>query len=269
MGWQVSQDTAERYEQILVPTILGPFAQALVDAVVPRRGERVVDMGCGTGAAARYAAKRVGSSGQVTAVDINADMLAIARSLPVESAGDARVEWHEASALELPVPDLDADIVLMAQVLQFIPDRRAALDEARRVLRPAGRLGVSLWSSLEGNPYFHALVDCCIRHLGDDVADGLRSAFALSDAPAIRMLLADAGFRDVASSVKQLDLLLPAVPAFVPRHIESTPMAPAFAAAPQAAREAIVRDMDERLANYRADGALRVPFRSHVAIGIR
>ncbi len=267
--WQVAHDTAERYEAVLVPSILGPVAKALVDAVVPRRGEHVVDVGTGTGAAARCAARRVGAAGRVTGVDVNAGMLAVAQSVPAEVADGAPIEWREASALELPVPDGEADIVLMSQVLQFVPDRPAALAEARRALRPAGRLAVGLWSTLEDNPYFHALVDSCIRHLGNDVADGLRSAFALSDAVAIRALIAAAGFRDVTSSVSRLDITLPPVTEFVPLHVAATPMAPAFAAAPDAARAAIVRDMDERLADFRADDALRVPFRSHVAIGIR
>ena len=65
-------------------------------------------------------------------------MLAVARSLPpVEGAA---IEWIEASALDMPLPDAAFDIVLCQQGLQQFPDRPAALREMRRVLQPGGRL---------------------------------------------------------------------------------------------------------------------------------
>lgn len=51
--WQLAHEAAERYEHILVPAILGPFAQALVKWSALQPDEVVVDIGCGTGAAAR------------------------------------------------------------------------------------------------------------------------------------------------------------------------------------------------------------------------
>lgn len=80
--WQLAHDAAVRYEQILVPSILGPFARALVDWAQLPAGDTVLDVGCGTGAAARAAAEHVGLAGSVTAIDVNPGMLDVARSLP-------------------------------------------------------------------------------------------------------------------------------------------------------------------------------------------
>jgi ubiquinone/menaquinone biosynthesis C-methylase UbiE len=79
--WQLARAAAERYEQILVPAILGPVARMLVEWANLRHGETVLDVGCGTSAAARYAAEQVGPTGRVVGVDINAGMIEVARSL--------------------------------------------------------------------------------------------------------------------------------------------------------------------------------------------
>lgn len=55
--WQLARDAAERYERILVPAILGPAARALVEWSDLQEGEAIVDIGCGTGAAARFAGR--------------------------------------------------------------------------------------------------------------------------------------------------------------------------------------------------------------------
>ncbi|MEJ2158430.1 MAG: methyltransferase domain-containing protein [Desulfobacteraceae bacterium] len=94
--WQLARGAAERYERILVPAILGPAAQALVDWTGLRDGESVVDVGCGTGAAAQGAAKKVGPKGRVAGVDLNPGMIDVARSIPPNSG--APIEWFEDNA---------------------------------------------------------------------------------------------------------------------------------------------------------------------------
>ena len=151
--WQLAHGAAERYQTILTPHILGPFAQALVDFADLQLGEQVLDVGCGTGAAARFAAAAVGPQGQVTGVDVNASMIAVAQSLP-EVAG-APIAWHVANATGLPGPDAAVDVVLCAQTLQFLPDKLPSLAEMKRVVKKDGRIVISLWTPIEDNPYFH------------------------------------------------------------------------------------------------------------------
>jgi SAM-dependent methyltransferase len=76
--WQVARTAAETYEHDLVPAVFAPWAPLVVALADPRPGERVLDIACGTGVVSRLAAQRVGPTGKVTGLDLNAGMLAVA-----------------------------------------------------------------------------------------------------------------------------------------------------------------------------------------------
>ncbi len=117
---QVGGNAAEVYERDLVPAMFAPWAPVLVDAAEVRPGDQVLDVACGTGVVTRLAAERVGSAGRAVGLDSNAAMLAVARSLP--PVNGAAIEWYEASALRMPLPDAAFDVVLCQQGLQQFPD---------------------------------------------------------------------------------------------------------------------------------------------------
>ena len=212
--WQLSNDAAMRYEQVIVPAFIGPFAKALIEEAVLPTGATVLDVGCGTGAATRIAAEAVGASGRVIGADVNAGMIAAARSLPVSEG--AAIEWYEESAYQLSLPDQSVDAVLAAQVIQFLQDRPLALSEMFRVLKTGGTIAFSTWCALPENPYFAAQLAAIAHHLGADVAAGLRAGFALPDANHIRELVQTAGFTDIEVVPRQLDLSIPDLQEFVP-----------------------------------------------------
>ncbi|MEZ4714334.1 MAG: methyltransferase domain-containing protein [Caldilineaceae bacterium] len=261
--WQLAQDAAERYQRVLTPYILGPFAEKLVEFADLRPGERVVDVGCGTGAAARHAAQIVGESGSVVGIDVNHGMLAVAEALP--AVRGATVEWREANATALPFDNASVDAVLCAQTLQFLPDKAAALSEMARAVKRNGRVAVSFWSDIGESPYFNALVRAIDTHIGAEVAAGLRSAFGLADADVASALFRNAGFRRVEMSQARLDLPLPTLTDFVPRHISATPMSIGFQSASQDIQTRLVQSVCEELA---FDGAETpsIPFTSHLAL---
>ncbi len=106
-----------------------------------KSGERVVDMGSGSGLDSLIAARMVGPSGSVVGVDMTPAMLEKARGAASESGLD-NVEFREGYAEQLPVPDGWADVVISNGVLNLLPDKRAALHEMARVLKPGGRLQI-------------------------------------------------------------------------------------------------------------------------------
>jgi len=110
----------------------------LIDVLSPREGERVLEIGAGTGYYAIPVAKRVGPTGRVDALDIQPKMLEHlqrrAREQGVENITTTVIDAHT-----LPFEDGTFDAVYLCTVLGEIHDRNVALAEMHRVLRPGGR----------------------------------------------------------------------------------------------------------------------------------
>lgn len=104
------------------------------------RGHKVVDLGCGLGFITLEAARLVGEEGRVWGVDSSAGALRILRSR-AEKLGLSNVHPLQADAASLPLTE-EVDAVVGRSVLSYVPDRKAVLAEARRVLRPGGRLSL-------------------------------------------------------------------------------------------------------------------------------
>lgn len=254
-------EAAESYLAVLEPSILGPAAERLVSHAGLEEGEHVLDVGCGTGAASLAASRDVGETGRVVGVDLNAGMLTVARSRSHEHG--VSVEWLEGSALALPTSDGAFDVTLCAQTLQFIRDRATAVSEMRRALRPTGRIGVSLWCELERSPYFYALVQAISTHIGPETAGGLGAAFGLCDEATIEQLFVEAGFDEVSVAATQIDIDLPPLREFVPRHVAATPMSAGWSAAAPERREEALRQIESETEGFRSDEGVRVPFWSY------
>ncbi len=121
-----------------------PAAQIIQRSGI-RPGMTVLEVGCGSGAYTTFIARTVGETGEVHALDIQPAMLdQIAQKLQQPENQDIKnIHLHEASAYEMPFADETFDVVYMITVLQEIPDRKRALTEARRVLKPGGKLAIT------------------------------------------------------------------------------------------------------------------------------
>lgn len=149
LEWQVG--VWDRMSELYLREIDPRFA-TVVENVVRRGdlkpGQRVLDLGTGTGSVAVAAAGLVGPAGKVTAVDISPDMLTLARRRLVAS-GQTNVDLREGRAEQLPVDDGAFDVLLASLSLMYAIDRAAAAREVRRVLRPGGRLVAAVWATAE------------------------------------------------------------------------------------------------------------------------
>ena len=105
-------------------------------------GERVIDLGSGSGMDVFFAAERVGASGAVVGVDFTTEQLAKARRIASE-AGYSQAEFREGRIEQLPAETESFDCVISNGVINLAPDKGAVFAEANRVLRPGGRLAIA------------------------------------------------------------------------------------------------------------------------------
>jgi SAM-dependent methyltransferase len=185
-------EAAAGYEELLVPAMFAQWTGPVLDAAGVGAGQRVLDVGCGTGVLAREAVRRVGPAGAVTGVDPGPGMLAVAEKL------EPTVDWQAGQAEALPQPGGSFDAVVSQFGLMFFQDRRKALTEMARVLAPGGRLAVAVWDSLESIPAYAAEVALLDRMAGTPAGDAVRAPFVLGDPEELRSLFDDAGLPSVS-----------------------------------------------------------------------
>jgi ubiquinone/menaquinone biosynthesis C-methylase UbiE len=263
--WQVAGSAPEVYERELVPAVFGEWAFIVVELAHPRPGERVVDVACGTGIVARIAAARVGPTGVVIGVDLNPGMLSVARSVMLtDSRSAAPIQWQEASADKLPFPGESFNIVYCQLGLQFFADRPVALREMRRVLSPEGRLALMVWRGIDESPGFAVLAASLEEHVGQAAAAIMRAPFGLSNAEELAGLVRAAGFRDVAVQQRVGTVRFASVDRFVASYVAGSPLAGPVSQANNAAREALIADARNALAQYTTNTELAFPIAAHL-----
>jgi SAM-dependent methyltransferase len=206
---QVTGSAAEVYEEFFVPALFQEWTDRVADAAGVRPGHRVLDVACGTGALTRVVAARVGPGGAAIGLDINDGMLAVARRRA------PHVDWRAGRAEALPFEKESFDAVVSQFGLMFFEDRRAALAEMTRVLRPGGRLAVAVWDALERTPGYAAVTRLLQRLFGDRAADALRAPFGLGDPSPLRSLFASAGIPNPTVTTSKGTARFPSIKAWM------------------------------------------------------
>lgn len=173
-----------------------PIAAGLVDELAPAPGERVLDIGCGRGAALLPIAERVGSSGRAVGVDLSPRMVEAVTAAAARAGLPVDVRVGDAMAPELPAGSFD--VVASSLVLFFLPDPLAALCTWRALLVAGGRLGVSTFGPYSDQ--WREEVDAALRRFTPpEVVDarttGERGPFGSDED--MEQLVRDAGFVEV------------------------------------------------------------------------
>ena len=129
---KLPSSTTESFAGIGNPHAIGPLPESAT----------VVDVGCGAGTDLLLAAFHVGPRGRAIGVDMTEAMRDRARQ-GAAACGLAHVDVREGEATALPIEDQTVDVVISNGVLNLVPEKRQAIAEIRRILKPQGRVQIA------------------------------------------------------------------------------------------------------------------------------
>ena len=190
--WLANHEQTER-------TVM-PFGQDALAAAAPKPGERVLDIGCGTGATTAELARLVAPGGRVLGADISHLLIGRARQRKVANAefivADAATHDFDAGAFDLAFSRFG---------VMFFGDPAAAFKNIRRALKPLGRLVFVCWRTLAENFWARVPMQAGAEHLPPLPRPGPEDPgpFSFGDRGRVERILSDAGFG--APTVRPLD----------------------------------------------------------------
>jgi ubiquinone/menaquinone biosynthesis C-methylase UbiE len=256
-SWQVTTEAAEVYESCFVPAIFGAWAGPVADAAGIRTGDRVLDVGCGTGVLAREALGRVGQEGRVVGLDLNEGMLAVA------ARTEPKIDWRRSDAASLPFEDASFDVVVSQFALMYFPDRVASLREVWRVLAPAGRLAIASWASIDHAPGYQLLVDITARRCGREAADVLAAPFVLGDRAELAELYVSSGISGAKVTLHEGSVRFASVKEFIRVEVKGSPLAEMVS---DDVMQTLASESEEALAEFVVPtGEIVLPMDAHIA----
>jgi SAM-dependent methyltransferase len=261
-AWSGYADEVDRRAAAITDRMLRPLQV--------RNGERVLELASGPGGAGMAAAELVGGDGEVVISDVVAGMVDIARErAAARHLTNVRTEVLDLE--EIAQPDRAFDVVLCREGLMFALDPGRAAREMYRVLRPAGRVSVSVWSSRQDNPWLGLLLDAITEVTGAIVPPpGMPGPFALSDGDRLCRLFAEAGFEDLAVDPEVASLRPPSFDAWWARNLKvAGPAVGILNRVDDATRTRIRDTLRASVSPYETDGGLELPGLALVLTGRR
>jgi SAM-dependent methyltransferase len=258
---RVQLEAAERYETELAVTVLLKTATHMVDRADIEPGLSVLDVGCGTGVVARQCFRRAGPNGTVTGLDISREMLAVADRVAPD------VGWVQGDAGLLPFPSELFDRVLSQFALMFFPDKEHALGEMWRVLRPGGRLVVSVSGALRDSPVNLKLAGLVERHVGE-IGRAVVEDIWTSGAPELGAIFTRAGITSVTLTTEDETTEYPSIKSFVETEVRG--WAPLSELVDDTTLDSLVEDARRELApRLSGDGHLRFNSPYHMVVAVK
>ena len=225
-------------------------------------GERVLEVGCGTGAATVPLAQAVGEQGEVVGIDISTPMLSAARERIAQS-GLRNISLLQGDAQTYALEPGRFDLIASRFGVMFFADPAAAFSNLRRAARPGGRLCFACWGSLEDNPQWLIPYAVALRHLGPPAPKPAHTPgpMAYADPDYVRSFLGAAGFAEIEIH-REATTVFGSTPRQEAEH--ASLMGPPGRLIDEkkpdeATREAILREMEEAFAAHAQGGEMLLP----------
>jgi ubiquinone/menaquinone biosynthesis C-methylase UbiE len=254
-GWQA---VAAEYNATFAHAS-GCFVDALLDAAGVGAATRLLDVCCGTGVVTGAAADR---GAEITGLDFSAAMLDQARR------EHARLRFDEGDAEALPYADGSFEAVVSNFGIHHIAHSDRAMAEARRVLRPGGRLAITNWAAPAENIAWRLLFDAIDAHGDLQAANAPPSGGNLQTPEAALRLLAEAGFVECRSDIVRREWRIAEPRDLIAALARGTVRTAALInAQPAETRPRIEGAIEAAAVPYRRDGGYAVPIAAILASG--
>lgn len=238
---------ADRYEQTLEVT--RPVIDRMITLAELEAGMRVLDVATGPGIIARRVGQLVGLSGSVLGVDIAEAALEQARQ-KAAAEGLLQVTFEVADAENLPYESEGFDRVFCSLGLMHFPDAEKALQEFKRVLKPGGKLVVSVWAEEDKAPYISVALRTLSRNFPPPKVER-PSMFRFGNPQMLAKMVEDAGFFMAQTEPVTLDFYFPNAASYWQKFLDTAGItAIALAKQPPEVQVHLAQDVATDLAPY-------------------
>ena len=230
-------------------------------------GMRILDLASGSGEPAITLARLVGPEGHVTATDFGADMLSVAEANASQATAQ-NMTFRKADAHSLPFEEESFDRVTCRHGVMYFGDHVHALREARRVLKPNGRVVLTANGPFD-QPFVEHTIVILMKHVEMPAPDpDAPDTFRLSPDGVMRGALESAGFRDVREEHLESDMFWPRPPGeFWQWFVDiAAPFKPLLERLPQEKRKEVSEEIESGLARFSAEGGAMIPL--HYVFGM-
>lgn len=253
-----------------VESMKASLRRRMLDDLRLAAGDRVLELGAGTGEFARALAAAVGPTGHVVATDVADGMVELIRAT-TRDLPNVTADRRDAGAID--DPDASYDAVSICMGLMFLARPDEGLAEIHRVLRTGGRLSVATWAAPEHNPWLTTVGLAGAVHgvLSGGPPVGPGGVFSLGDPEQLAALASAAGFSDVAVDTLVVSFDVPDVEAYLD-HVTSLapPLAEAFRTATPEQRDAVLATVADATRQFRTDeNGIVIPGRALVLRAVR
>jgi len=210
-SWQTSARYWDKY-RVLIEQMFAPLTSGLIEEARIGIGQKVLDIGGGSGEPSLTISSIVGPTGSVMYTDPAAGMVESAQA-EAHRRGLTNIRFRQCSADDLPFPDRTFDVAVGRLSAMFFVDPVKAVREALRVILEGGYVSFVVWGPKEANPFFLVIADVIDRFVeGPPEDSGTRDVFRFAVPGELAGILQQAGAKNVVE--RRLDFQIEAAVSF-------------------------------------------------------